>query len=130
MSGTAVALVRDHGGHATWPKKRKSPKRKRKRKTTFSVTPKSRRAPRQKRKKALSATAKKRPPRSSGKRTDRYYLQRDQPAPDAAPNGVRAVLRAELRENRGDVKLHRVFGDAEARGDRFVRQTFAERLEH
>ena len=57
-------------------------------------------------------------------------LQSYQSQADAATNGVRPILSAQLSADRGDVKLHGVLGDPEPRRDRLVRQSFSERIQH
>lgn len=56
-------------------------------------------------------------------------LERNQPEPYAAADRIGPILRAELGEDRGDVKLHRVLADGELRRNGSVRQSFREDLE-
>ena len=50
--------------------------------------------------------------------------------PDGATDCARAIGGAELRDNGGDVKLHRLVADGKTIGDRLVRQTVGQQLQH
>src|SRR5437773_2128407 len=56
--------------------------------------------------------------------------QRNEALPHATADGIRPVLRPELRENRRHVKLHGVLADGQPRRNRAIRQSFSEHLQH
>ena len=58
------------------------------------------------------------------------FLDGDEAAADRATHRVRAIGRAELADDRGDVELDRLIADAKRKGDRLVRQTLGQTFEH